>query len=93
MRVFEQRGGTDGDGLPHHVEVSLKVSGEPFGKPRLQERAEDVLVRDVRESRLVKFVRVHELVEDVRAKHDGLGNHDIRVVVGVEFGMTLDDVV
>ena len=54
---------------------------------------QDLFVGDVRQGDLVKLVVVHELVEDVRAKHHRLGNHDIRVVKGVQVGKLLDDVV
>ena len=93
MGIFEQGRGTDGYGLAHDIEIGLQVADQAFGQPGLQECTENLFVRNVRKRNLVKFVRVHELVKDIRTEHHRFGYHDIRVVERVQFRMLLDDVV
>ena len=93
MCIFEQGRGTDGNRLAYDIEIGLQVADQAFGKTGTEERTENLFVGNVRKRNLVKFVRVHELVEDVRTEHHRFGYHDICIVERVQFGMLLDDVI
>ena len=69
VRVFQQGRGADGNGRLHHVEEGEEVLHQPVGELGFQEIAEDDVIVHIAQSHLVEVVRVHELVEHVRAEH------------------------
>ena len=70
-----------------------EVGDEGVGQLCAKEMLENLLVGGVAQRHLVEVVGVHELVEDVRTQHDGLGDGDAGVVEGVELRAHFDDVV
>ena len=93
VAVLEQRTGTDSDWCLHDVEEGHEVANEACGQASIEEVGEDILVGDIAERHLIKLVGIHELIKDVGAKHDSLGYHHLSVVVFVEVGVALDDMV
>ena len=54
---------------------------------------QDFLVRSITQGYGPEVIVVHELIEEIGAKHYGLGNLDGGIVELVELRMTLDDIV
>ena len=93
VAVLEQRAGTDGDGTLHGLEEGEEVVDELVGQLRLEKVLQDFLIGSVAQRQVVEIVAVHELVEDVGAEHERLGDSDRDIVKLCHLGMPLDDVV
>ena len=91
--IFKQTRRTDGDGCFHGVEEGEEVVNQPVGQLRTKEIAQNDGIRHIAQGHLVKIVRVHKLVEDVRAEHDGLGDGHGGVFKRLELHVTLHQVV
>ena len=59
----------------------------------MEEVLEYLFVGDVGECYFVEGVGLHELVEDVGAEHECLGDEHLEVFMLVEVGTALDDII
>ena len=74
MRVFEQRRRTDGQRPVHHFEQRLQVGLHLLRQLGLQKGLQNLLVGRVRQGFGIQSVALHELVEDISAKHHSARN-------------------
>ena len=54
---------------------------------------QDLLVGGIAQGDGIEIVLLHELVEEVGTEHHRLGDRHLRILILVQFGMTLDDIV
>ena len=59
----------------------------------MHEVLQDLLVGCIAQGYGIEVVLLHELIEEVGTEHHGLRDHHLRILILVEFGMTLDDVI
>ena len=59
----------------------------------MHEMLQDLLIRCIAQGYGIEVVLLHELIEEVGTEHHGLRNHHLCILILVEFGMTLDDVI
>ena len=93
MRVLEQRRRAHGYRRIDSIEEGEEVSDESIGQLRLQEVFQYLIIRSITQSDGPQVVLIHELIEIIGTEHHRLGNHDLGVLILVEFWMTLDDIV
>ena len=74
MAVLQERRTAYGQRCLHHLYEHLQVGKQPVRQSAAQEAGKHLLVRDVAHGYGVEFVRLHELVKDVRAEHQSLGD-------------------
>ena len=53
----------------------------------------DLFVGSITQRYRIEIVLLHELVEEVGTENDGLRNRHLRILILVQFGMTLDNIV
>ena len=93
MGVLEQRTGTHGDRRLHGIEEREEVGYQRVGQLSTEEVLQDDLVRSVAEGDGIEIVLLHELVEEVGAKHDGLRYRHLGTLILVQLGVALDNAV
>ena len=81
MRVLEQRRGSCCDGALDHFEECLEVAEQTLRQTSAQEGCEDLFVGRIAQRKRIELVLVHELVEDVGAEHDSLGDAHTRLLL------------
>ena len=54
---------------------------------------QDLLVGGIAQGDGIEIILLHELVEEVGTEHHRLRNRHLRILVLVQFGMALDDIV
>ena len=92
VRVFEQRRRTCSDGALDHFEERLEVAEQTLRQTSAQEGCEDLFVGRIAQRKRIELVLVHELVEDVGAEHDGLGDAHARLLLQFLRGFVESDV-
>ena len=93
VRVFQQRGRTDGKRRLHHVEEGEEVLHQAVGQLCFEEVAQDDVIVGIGQGYLIQIVGIHKLVEHIGTEHDGLGNGDTGILKLFELGVMLHQVV
>ena len=91
--IFEQRTGTDGDRTLRCLEEGEEVGYQRIGQLRMEEVLQDFIIAGIAQGYRIEIVAHHELVEDIGTEHHGLRNLHGGILILVELGMALDDVV
>ena len=91
--ILEQRTGTDGDRTLRCLEEGEEVGYQRIGQLRMEEVLQDFIIAGIAQGYRIEIVAHHELVEDIGTEHHGLRNLHGGILILVELGMALDDVV
>ena len=93
VRIFEEGRRADGNGLIDHLEIGNEVCAEALGEGGPEESGENFVIGGFGEGQRIEVALLHELVEDVRTEHNGLGELHLCPGEVVQVGMAQDDVV
>ena len=93
MRVFEQTGRTDGNRGFHYIKEGKEVVDQTVGQLCTQKMSQYHIIRLVAQGYLVKVVRVHKLVEDIRTQHHGFRNSHRRIFIFLELTVTFYQII
>ena len=93
VRVFQQRGRTDGKGRLHHIEEGKEVLHQAVGQLGFEEVAQDDVIVGIGQGYLIQIVGIHKLIEHIGAEHDGLGDGDTGILKLFELRMMLHQIV
>ena len=93
VRVFQQRTGTNGYRTLGGIEKRDEVVAQTLWQLGFQEAVQYLFVCRIAQGNVIKIVLVHELVEQIRTKHQRFRNLYLHSFVLIKVGVHLDDMV